>query len=56
MALAISNFFDLAFWLLMLPAIWKYNVFGKLPVWLQICLFTAMGVSGVSGIIAGLQS
>lgn len=56
MALAISNFFDIVFWLLMIAAIWKYNVFGKLPLWLHICLIAAMGVSGISGIIAGLQS
>lgn len=47
----ISDVFELIFWLFLIIAVWKYDAFGKLPVWLQITLYGSVGLSGVFGLI-----
>lgn len=47
----ISDVFELVFWLFLLVAVWKYDAFGKLPIWLQITLYSSIGLSGLSGLI-----
>lgn len=50
----ILNFFsdvlELAFWFLLLLAVWKYDAFDKLPYWLQIALYGSAGLSGALGL------
>lgn len=47
---AIESFGDLVFWLMMIPAILKYNIFGRLPWWLSVPMLFGAGVSGVAGV------
>lgn len=48
----ISDVFELVFWVLFLVAIWKYNVLSKLPGWLSIAIVSAMGASGIAGLLS----
>lgn len=48
----ISKLADLIFWLFLFVAIWKYDVFGRLPAGLQITLYTAVGISGIAGLLS----
>ncbi|ATE85616.1 hypothetical protein PF617_gp31 [Salmonella phage St162] len=42
---------NLVFWVFFVFAVWKYDVFDKLPYWLQIVIYGSLGVSGLSGLI-----
>lgn len=46
---ALSN---LVFWVFFVFAICKYNLLSYLPGWLVIALVTAMGSSGIAGILS----
>lgn len=48
----ISDLFELVFLVFLLVAIWKYDVFDKLPYWLQITLYGSLGVSGIVDILS----
>lgn len=47
----IESFANLILWVMLLVSILKYKLFDVLPMWLQIVLFSAMGASGVAGIL-----
>lgn len=47
----ISDLFELIFWLFLIIAVWKYDVFDQLPYWLQITLYGSIGLSGITGLI-----
>ncbi|UNY50546.1 hypothetical protein [Salmonella phage PhiSTP2] len=45
---------NLVFWVFLVVAIWRYNILSYLPEWLVVVLVTAMGVSGIAGILSNL--
>lgn len=49
---AIASLANLILWICIVVAVWKYDIFSKLPNGIRRTLYTAMGVSGLFGLIA----